>query len=368
MEASDHWSLGTSWRKKVSEVNSWKETLKIGVQKEKKTNEFTRVIKPVFGQYVTRDSDFKEELEDLLRRIRSYAQRETAKRPFNILLASEPGSGKSFLLKQIADNVKSGITAQFDEYHVGAFRGMEDLYGAFQRVQSANLRGELPFVFFDEVDAKVHDRYIIPNFLAPMWDGVFHIGKESFSLGRAIFAFGASSMLKPPDLEAYMKNPQWKIDQGSSHDKFIKAWTIDVESQLFPEPKERNKDSENGNNEGPRFEKLRDFVDRIDKMICIPPLRKELLGEQYQQELMDIVCIMVKKHFKKVKLIELSALFVLAEILSTSKFRRSSERTIFASNSTTTKFAFTNLPGSTQREFQEMFGDSMHKWVHIEVK
>ncbi len=164
-------------------------------------------ISPVFGEYVTHNSGFHDELRDLEALIVDYSSRTKVKRPLNILLASEPGSGKSFLLKQLANSVKQRDTdVKFEEFHVAAFRSIEDLYKAFQGVQSANLSSSLPFVLFDEVDGTIQGSHVLANFLAPMWDGMYYAGKDSFAIGKAIFAFAASKMITSPSVNEVMKN------------------------------------------------------------------------------------------------------------------------------------------------------------------
>src|SRR5687768_4002955 len=84
-------------------------------------------ISPVFGSFVTRNGGFASELIDLRDLVQAYANRQSVKRPLNILLAAEPGSGKSFLIKQLARSIDGGAEIEFDEFHVAAFRSIDDL-------------------------------------------------------------------------------------------------------------------------------------------------------------------------------------------------------------------------------------------------
>ncbi len=77
-------------------------------------------------------------------------------------------------------------------------------------------------MFFDEVDGEVEGRYLLANFLAAMWDGLFHIGKDSFALGKAIFAFAASNMLPNPKLKN--NNPNERV----TYQEFVSSWKEDV--------------------------------------------------------------------------------------------------------------------------------------------
>jgi hypothetical protein len=320
-----------------------------------------RVIEPVFGRYVTRNAEFRDELEDLAVGLESFARRPRVKRPFNILLSAAPGSGKSFLLKQLAQCLSSDIEVEFDEYHVSAFRSVEDLYGAWQRVQSANLQGKLPFVFFDEVDGQVDGRYVLANFLASMWDGLFHIGKDSFALGKAIFAFAASNMLPNPTIDP--SNSSKKI----SYHEFVSAWKDEVQLSIT---------SQIGDgispNTRPVIPKCRDFVDRIDRMICIPPISPVMIGEDFREELLDIACLLVKKHFEEIEEIEESALMALVADLMESSSRRSAERCVFCARPDGNRFGFSALPKSEQVRFQNQcdlkLEDHMDMWVRVKIR
>jgi hypothetical protein len=320
-----------------------------------------RIIEPVFGRYITRNAEFREELEDLAASLENYARRPRVKRPFNILLSAGPGSGKSFLLKQLAQCLPPDIDVEFDEYHVSAFRSVEDIYGAWQRVQSANLQGKLPFVFFDEVDGEVEGRYVLANFLAAMWDGLFHIGKDSFALGRAIFAFAASNMLPNPKLNT--TNSAGRV----SYREFVNTWNDEVQLSI-------TSDAGDGirSDNRPVIPKCRDFVDRIDRMICIPPVSPVMIGEDFREELLDIACLLVKKHFEEIQEIEESALIALVADLMESSSRRSAERCVFCARPNATRFGFSALPKAEQLRFQSQsdlnLEDHIDKWVKVKIR
>lgn len=365
MEKVEPWR-NRSWQEVVSETKSIADT--ITKRRELQTQPNERSIKPVFGTYVTRNHQFQEELQDLLLTLRNYAYRPKVKRPFNILLSSEPGSGKSFLLKQLSETLSNNIEVQFDEYHVPAFRSLEDLYGSFQRVQSANLRGKLPIVFFDEVDTKVEGRHLLANFLAPMWDGLFHVGKDSFALGRAIFSFAASSMLPSPRVDS----SGGRIGE-LTYQSFVSSWKGEV--QAFFENESLQKDNADNAPSLQRpalIPKCKDFVDRVDRMICIPPVNQVFLGAEFYEELIDIACLMVKKHFDQVDEIEGSAVIALVADLMESPSRRAAERCVFSSCPDGNKFGFSSLPKSEQDRFQDNSGIDLglcrDQWITIKIE
>ena len=230
----------------------------------------------VIGRFVTCNRGFEEELVALKDTVGSYVNREKPARPMNILLAATPGSGKSFLIKQLANSISHD--AEFLEYHVASFRDVGDLFSVFQRVQSANLEGKLPFVLLDEVDGKVNGRHLFPNLLAPLWDGIFHVGQDQHHLGRAVLFFAASALLPSPSI----KNVLGGSNESATYSAFADSWRGKVQSAL----------------DQSTIEKARDFVDRIDFLLCIPPIDFAIQDSDPASEYIKLACLLIKKAFQ----------------------------------------------------------------------
>ena len=261
------------------------------------------------GRFITCTEGFKQELKALEQTVNTYVGREKPSRPLNLLLAANPGSGKSFLVKELSKQM-SGDT-EFLEYHVASFRKLDDLFSIFQRIQSLNLEGKLPFVLLDEVDGMVDGNYIFPNLLAPLWDGVFHIGQERHHLGRAVLFFAASALLSSPSTQ----NVLGTIDKEVTYLEFADKWRRKVKAEL--------RESE--------IPKARDFIDRIDLLLCIPPIDFAISDGDPAQEYTLLACILVKKHFPLVTRIEKSVIWILILELLNSGSRRRAESAVFRS-------------------------------------
>jgi hypothetical protein len=283
-----------------------------------------KTIEPAFASYVTRNEGFLAHVLDVREQIETYIKKETAKRPLNILLAAPPGSGKSFLIKQVINSIvekNKSLQVSFEETYIASLENTDELFKIFQRVQSLNLEGKIPVVFFDEIDAKIPNiSHIYAKFLAPMWDGNFYLGKEKFFLGKCIFFFAGSGL----SLEAESKDALSRLAKKKkpvSYDDYFQLW----------------KEKFDDRHSMPEFmqHKLPDFLDRIDSILRIPPISEELLGDKTENEYEDLACMLIRKHFPAVTLIEKEALNTIRQALKSESSTRPAEKIVFNSTSRT---------------------------------
>ncbi len=240
-----------------------------------------------------------------------YAQKVNAPRPLNILLAAGPGSGKSFLIKQLIGAIDA--KAQFEELYIASLDSVAEIYHMFQRVQSINLEGKMPVVFFDEIDAALPvDVYA--KFLSPMWEGYFYLGKDKYHLGRAIFFFAGSGIGKEAEWIKMLSSAE-----GTSYDVSYAKWRVEFDKQL------RKGSTTSG--------KLADFLDRIDKVLRIPGAPEKFLSpEDAELEYEDMACILINKHFEDVTFVGAYALELIVKLLKNSRSVREAEKLVFSSH------------------------------------
>lgn len=144
-----------------------------------------------FGNYQTVDRKEIESLRTIRQLINSYMKVERPKTPLNLGVFGPPGSGKSFIVLEIAKAV--GIKEDDIEiFNLSQFSEVADLYGAFHQVRDKILKGSTPLVFWDEFDAREYKW--LQYLLAPMEDGEFQDGQITHPIGKCIFVFaGATS-------------------------------------------------------------------------------------------------------------------------------------------------------------------------------
>jgi hypothetical protein len=283
-----------------------------------------RTIKPAFANYVSRNTGFLAHVGDVRDQIVTYLNKGKVKRPLNILLAAPPGSGKSFLIKELVSStlIKTPAKAEpssltelsiFEEVYIASLENVDELFKIFQRIQSINLEGKIPVIFFDEIDTPIAGVHVYAKFLAPMWDGTFFLGKEKFFLGKCILFFAGSTL----SLEKRSTEVIELLGAKSkpiAYDDYYEAWKkqFDEDFRAFDH-------------------KLPDFLDRIDSILRIPPVCEELLGNETDDEYDDLACMLIRKHFRSVRLIEKEALSIISRSLRTANSVRTAEKIVFSS-------------------------------------
>ena len=168
-----------------------------------------------FGDLTTVDRKEIEAYQNIKNLILEYASgRET--KPISIAVFGQPGSGKSFGVTEIAENLLPNIKQL--EFNVSQFVDEGDIAAAFHQVRDLILGGMLPLVFFDEFDAQ--DLKWVKNFLMPMQEGTFKDGSGVHPVGKCILVFAGGT------------SHSFKDFRGRADDGFRKAKGPDFVSRL----------------------------------------------------------------------------------------------------------------------------------------
>lgn len=152
-----------------------------------------------FGKLTLVERKEIESIRSIRNLIKSYLEeaRNTASAlPLCIAVFGAPGSGKSFAVKQIAEDINGALEdprtgLEPVEYNVAQFRSVEELGDAITRAGVINSEGKTPLVFFDEFDCDFGGQPLgwLKYFLAPMQDGTFYGVRQTIKIARAIFVF-----------------------------------------------------------------------------------------------------------------------------------------------------------------------------------
>jgi len=312
---------------------------------KEKPKEHKLYANAVIGKFVTCNKGFANVLKGIPKTVEDYLRRPSPSKSLNIVIAAPPGSGKSFLVKQLSEAVRTSFKDEpkvvFDEYHVAAMTDVEDLIDCFRRIQSHNLEGKVPIVFFDEADAQVGGHQIFAHLLAPMADGKFYHRGHANCLGKAVLVFAGSSLFVT---DPNTPKPRTKKSQtGATRLPDYKTWADKQEAALKRRLRGKN-----------ATEKLSDFGDRIDIIVCVPSIRMKLRDGDRDDDLKALALLLVKKHFENVNKVEFAAAQALMAMLLQAASIRQGESTIFLSTAPRDDtFTFANLPQTVQTQCQK---------------
>lgn len=147
----------------------------------------------IFGKLSTADRYEIESFRSIKNLMSGYISASNPPRPLSIAVFGSPGSGKSFGVTEIAEDLAPGMVLKL-EFNVSQLSNPAELIIAFHKVRDAVLKGKIPLVFFDEFDSAYEGKLgWLKYFLAPMQDGAFRDGETMHPIGKAIFVFAGGT-------------------------------------------------------------------------------------------------------------------------------------------------------------------------------
>lgn len=160
---------------------------------EKKVLKYMPIAR--FGKLKTVDRTEIESYRSIKNLMWEYINSTNTIRPLSIAVFGTPGSGKSFGISEVAENIAPTLIRKLN-FNLSQLRSPADLSSAFHKVRDLSLEGKVPLIFFDEFDSWQEGKLgWLKYFLSPMHDGVFREGDSLRPIGKAIFVFvgGTSS-------------------------------------------------------------------------------------------------------------------------------------------------------------------------------
>lgn len=171
------------------------------------------------------------EIESLLalqRQIRSYVEDGKRSKPLNLLVLGSPGSGKSFVVKELLTALSGFDKHSFSTINMTQATTSQALWPEFDKLRSRAIRGLIGVLFVDEFDTVRRGVKLgwLSHFLGPMQDGEYSGPSGVQPLGRCllVFAGGTIASLEEFDREAASgagkeaKAPDFRSRIHAAHD------------------------------------------------------------------------------------------------------------------------------------------------------
>jgi hypothetical protein len=113
-----------------------------------------------------------------------------AKDSKSCLLVASPGSGKTFLVRRLADT----LNLRFLGFNITQLISRNDLLDCFDTIvtNQAQNRDEPLLVFLDEINAKLDGQHVYDAFLAPLEDGVYVRAGKTFHIDPCVWVFAGT--------------------------------------------------------------------------------------------------------------------------------------------------------------------------------
>jgi hypothetical protein len=146
------------------------------------------------GAWSSADRQEIEGVRSVNNAMKDYLALKNPETPLCVAVFGPPGSGKSFVVKEIAKGLGIGEDAQLT-FNLSQFESADELQTAFHQIRDLNLKGKMPLVFWDEFDNPCENLPLgwLRYFLAPMQDGEFTDKGTSHPLGGGIYVFAGAT-------------------------------------------------------------------------------------------------------------------------------------------------------------------------------
>jgi hypothetical protein len=191
-----------------------------------------------FGNFAMADPKEAAPILDLAQRVRQHVLSNRYNSPdkgsvFNFALFGSPGSGKSFLAREIARLIDSkGAIFSPDEFNLSQFTEPAQLTRALEVIASKSVGGKVPLVLWDEFDSVIDGQRggWLARFLMLMQDAHFFDGRQKRPIGTAVFVFIGGTFPTAEEFRAWACTTT-KRDEPPSEAVLLKA--RDFHSRLY---------------------------------------------------------------------------------------------------------------------------------------
>lgn len=145
-------------------------------------------------KYIACIKEKRDAILSMWAKINSFVARDDRDQPLTILLEADPGFGKSYLAKCLADNTPNSVLRTFDITQMIERRELHDLFDrvADAQAQGTGQRRQTVFVFVDEINATLGGTPVYGAFLSPLENGKYMRNGQNVELRPCIWIFAGT--------------------------------------------------------------------------------------------------------------------------------------------------------------------------------
>jgi SLOG cluster2/ATPase family associated with various cellular activities (AAA) len=178
-----------------------------------------------FGALIPLDDDEREQLKSMRDQIAKYIKLKGHARPLCLAVFGPPGSGKTFSVKEIGNEVNkilsAGLSPQLSKMttiNLTQLSNPTELTATLVTtfVGSLETEGTVPFIFFDEFDtARDGAPYgWLGSFLAPMHDGEFVHGGKIIKIKKVVYMFAGGTASTQHQFTSRQNESEFRAAKG----------------------------------------------------------------------------------------------------------------------------------------------------------
>lgn len=227
------------------------------------------------GDLITVDPLFAAQIGRALERLARFFGAKDNKRPLNSLILGPPGSGKSFIAKQLG----SSVNALLLEFNLSQYERPSDIHGIFEEIGNfqTKLKDQNIVALLDEFDVRVQGISALQHLIGPIYDGRDRRGND---LRNTAFVFSGSYLKERALLDRLMANSSGFDLIRLLYDAFMMTNDADARSAVlellsastqYKQVRELQTPDRNVLDYLRSLEKVTDFISRLNGFIIEVP-------------------------------------------------------------------------------------------------
>ena len=168
-------------------------------------------VSPTLGNFATNDRHFYHEAMNRVRMLSDRLKSGLSK-PDNYLLIADPGSGKSFFVKQFKQELETTLSQpmEFLERNMSAYNNIEQAFSDIvMDVMIVSMTRRSTLLFIDEVDTELDEKNMFQRLIAPMNGDPFFFAQKQASFAKQNLVIFYALSASVDDVKSAQKWPDF---------------------------------------------------------------------------------------------------------------------------------------------------------------